>query len=95
MRQVVLIGLLVALAGPALAERRALPAEVWSFMRQRDRCDHARGEDPADAARARQLTAALRRDCTGTDAALRDLRRRHRANPAVQEALRGYDDAVE
>lgn len=73
----------------------ALPAEVIAFRTRRDTCDHVRGEDGYDAARAAFLAGEAARTCTGTDAALRTLRQRYADRPAVVTALSEYEDAVE
>lgn len=73
----------------------ALPADVAAFRKRRDRCDHFRGEEPGDEARAAELAQASRRTCRGTDAQLAVLRARYRGNRVVIAALRRYEDEVE
>jgi hypothetical protein len=41
----------------------ALPADVVAFRTKRDECDHFRGEEPTDKARAVFLTKAMERYC--------------------------------
>ena len=81
----------------ASAQRRAqsLPADVQRFIGKRDRCDHFRGEESEDAARAAEIDAALTRFCTGTDAALARLKRVHARNRAVLRRLARYEARVE
>ena len=76
-------------------EAAALPADVVAFRAKRDECDHFRGEEPTDQARAAFLTEAMERTCTGTDAALIDLRKRYAGNAAIVSALADYEDEVE
>ena len=73
----------------------SLPADVVAFRAKRDECDHFRGEEPTDQARATFLTKAMERTCTGIDAALIDLRKRYAGNAAVVSALADYEDEVE
>ncbi|WP_294292843.1 hypothetical protein [uncultured Sphingomonas sp.] len=72
-----------------------LPADVVTFKARRDECDHFRGEDADDEARAAQLEQELNRTCKGTDSALAGLRRRYAANAAVIAALANYESDVE
>lgn len=78
-------------ASPALA----FPAEVTSFMVDRDGCDHFRGEEPYDQERAAFLEENIRELCTGTDSKLALLRQRYAADPDVLAALGNYEDGVE
>lgn len=73
----------------------ALPADVVAFRKRRDQCDHFRGEEPGDEARAIELEKALNRTCLGTDVELAGLRHRYRDNAAVIAALQDYEDQVE
>lgn len=73
----------------------ALPADVVAFRAKRDECDHFRGEEPADEARAAFLEKALARTCTGTDAALAALKKRYADQPAVMAVLSNYDEGIE
>ncbi len=69
--------------------------EVARFIAERDACDHFRGEEPYDAARAAFLVRETRRLCTGTDRKLAALRRRFANDPAVTARLAGYEDRIE
>lgn len=73
----------------------ALPQDVRAFKARRDECDHFRGEEPSDEARAAQLEQKLEQTCKGTDATLAGLRRRYDSNPAAIAALADYEDSVE
>ncbi len=92
----------VAMPAPDAAPRTmsvpdvvALPADVVAFCKRRDQCDHFRGEEPGDEARATELATALEKACRGTDADLARLRQRYRGNAAIIAALRKYEDQVE
>jgi len=89
------LGLLIMLLGPAPVSAADLPPDVAAFMARRDRCDHFRSEDAADAARRIAIDRALAANCRGTDAQLALLLRRHAGNPAVRNRLDGYDPNVE
>ena len=83
----------VLLAGPAMTAE--LPRDVASFIARRDRCDHFRGEESDDPARAAQIARGLTANCLGTDAELARLRRRHAGDRAIRARLSGYDTRVE
>ncbi len=77
-------------AGP-----RALPPDVATFAARRDQCDHLKGEEPYDAARAAALARDLDANCRGTDAKLARPKRCYRGDAAVRARLDGYDPRVE
>lgn len=81
------------LASPAMADQ--LPRDVAGFIARRDRCDHFRGEESEDPARAAEIRRALTANCRGTDAELARLRRRYAGNPAIRARLAGYESRVE
>jgi hypothetical protein len=91
---VVLIGNVLIWAAPVKAAA-ALPADVAAFVERRDACDHWRGEEPYDPMRAIEIARAIRETCTGSDRALKTLRRKYRADPAVLRRLTGYDAKIE
>ncbi len=82
---------LLVLPGPALAT----PRRVAAFIAQRDLCDHFRGEEAYDKARARFLAAQMKRTCTGTDRRLKALRARYAKQPKVLAKLADYEDSIE
>jgi len=84
-----------AAAAQAGSEHETLPAEVRAFIARRDRCDHFRGEDAADAARAAEIAAQLAASCIGTDRALARLRRAYAGDRAAVRALAAYEQQVE
>lgn len=73
----------------------ALPPAVIAFQKQRDACDHFRGEEAYDRQRAAFLKAQLAKTCQGSDKALAALRKRFARDPQASAALRDYDDRIE
>jgi hypothetical protein len=73
------------------APAQSLPAEVQRYIDRRAGCDHWRGEDSPDPGRRRQIDAALRKDCTGSDRELDRLRHKYRGVRHVAAALEEYD----
>ena len=73
----------------------ALPPAVVRFQKQRDACDHFRGEEPYDKQRAAFLKAQLAKACKGSDKALAALRKRFAHDPEAISALKGYEDRIE
>lgn len=73
----------------------SLPSEVTAFKERRDACDHFRGEEAYDAARAKELAAKLDTYCHGTDQELATLRSRYAGDANVISALKGYEDKIE
>lgn len=72
-----------------------LPADVRAFIARRDGCDHFRGEDSDDAARAAEIDSKLTQLCTGSDAELARLKRTHARNGRVVRVLARYDAKIE
>jgi hypothetical protein len=73
-----------------------LPADVATFVEERQQCDHFRGEDAYDEARAKEINTALDRYCTGTDARLAKLKAKYSKGPAaVATALGEFKDRIE
>ncbi len=91
MRRIVLAFLVCAT--PAFAAE--LPRDVAAFVARRDRCDHFRGEDPENPARARAVARGLEANCRGTDAELARLKQRHARDPAIRARLDRYETSVE
>ena len=71
------------------------PSAVVAFQKQRDACDHLRGEEPYDKQRAAFLKAQLDKTCKGSDKALAALRKRFAHDPQAIAALRDYEDRIE
>lgn len=77
-----------------------LPPEVAAFVQQREACDHFRGEPvegegPEALARLEFVQRKLIELCSGSDAALLELRERHAAQPAVMAALDAFEYPIE
>lgn len=83
-------GLLVQ-PGASLAK----PGRVATFIAQREKCDHFRGEEAFDKARGRFIARQLKRYCTGTDRRLKALRARYAHRPKVLAKLADYEDSIE
>jgi len=79
----------------------SLPADVQSFIDNRQTCDHFRGEpwDPGDEPglneRREFILQSINKYCTGTDKRLAELRGKYKDNPRIIERLRHYEDHVE
>lgn len=78
-----------------LSDADPLPGDVRAFVARRQNCDHFRGEEPYDRARATEIALRLREFCTGTDAELARLKRIHARDRAVQRALANYEIGIE
>lgn len=78
----------------ALAAPR-LPADVSKFIERREACDHFRGEEAYDEARAKELAVALEKNCKGTDAQLAGLRKKYAKDKKIMRRLKGYENRVE
>jgi hypothetical protein len=79
----------VAIAHPNLQR------DIATFTTRRDLCDHFRGEEPYNAARAREIAAKVKRYCIGTDRELQRLRKKYAHNPRVLKTLNAYEDTIE
>jgi hypothetical protein len=82
--------------GSAIAADR-LPADVASYVEQREGCDHFRGEfpDPPDKQRMREVEREIRKLCTGTDKKLDRLKRKYSTNQTVLKRLNEFEEKIE
>ncbi|HLT32129.1 MAG TPA: hypothetical protein VK013_18965 [Myxococcaceae bacterium] len=80
---------------PKARSAKTLPTEVQDFIERREGCDHFRGEEPYDEARAAFIAQELARLCEGTDAELARLKRRNADSPEVLEVLHRFEEQVE
>lgn len=80
-------------AGPATGAE--LPRDVAAFLARRDRCDHFRGEESEDPARAAEIRQGLTANCRGTDAELARLRRRYAEDSGIRARLDALERRVE
>ena len=88
------------LVTPVLAGNGALPPEVDAFIRDRDLCDHFRGEpqegsSPAQIERLEFIIESLEIYCPGTDRRLAALKKRYKNNSDVLLRLNRYEEAIE
>jgi hypothetical protein len=89
----------VSAAEPAFNERqltaypkaRGMPGDVQHFIARYEDCEHWTGEEPYDADRGNEITAAIEETCRGIDARLRDLKTRYHASPDIAAALASYE----
>ena len=82
---------MLVVASLLLAAGHPLPKAVAAFVERQGLCTHWRGEEPYDAARAREIALNERRACRGLERERARLRRIHRNDPAVLAALRPED----
>lgn len=75
------------------------PADIHAFMQARGLCDHLRGEipdpDPEDPQALDSSIDQANTACAGTDARLRALKDRYRADAEVMQLLSRYEDRIE
>ena len=69
--------------------------DVDAFMQRREMCDHFRGEDAYNQARAKEIDAGVKEYCTGTDKELEGLKAKYAKDPKVMDELGGYEDPIE
>jgi hypothetical protein len=89
------IYLSIGLVACSISPLNAKSLNTAAFTTRRDLCDHFRGEEPYDVARAREIAAKVKRYCTGTDRELRRLRKKYAHNPRVLQRLSQYEVSVE
>ena len=77
------------------SESFARPSRLATFIAEREKCDHFRGEEAYDKARGRFIARQLKRYCTGTDRRLKALRARYAHRPKVLAKLADYEDRIE
>ena len=96
MHSVRIVGILVLLALGALpAHSQPLPRDVARFVRDRDRCEHFKNEEPYDAERRLFLQRSVDQFCKRMDKRLAALKRKYKGNSAVQSKLRAYEADIE
>lgn len=94
----VVFGLL--LSGSALAAE-AYPQEVATYIERRELCEHFRqepwpeGASAEDRQRREFIASQWDRYCRGSDQALRELKRKYKANQAVMDRLESYETDIE
>lgn len=98
--RIAFITLVLGLVASAQAENIQLPSEVEAFIRDRDLCDHFRGEphegnNPAQIERREFIFESLEIYCPGTDRRLAALKKRYKNNSAVMMRLNRYEERIE
>jgi hypothetical protein len=81
---------------PVLAVE-SVPRDVQKFIDRREGCDHMRGEipDPAEKQRMKEVARELRKQCTGTDKKLTQLKQKYAANSKIIKILNEFEPDVE
>jgi hypothetical protein len=75
--------------------RNEMPEEVEQFQKERNLCDHFRGEDGYDQERRKFLHEQMEIYCTGSDDKLSRLRLKYQNDKAVLNSLKNYEDRIE
>lgn len=91
--------LLVALAAPPPQRPAQLPPDVDAFVRDRDLCDHFRGEPTEgvsreDVERRDFVRESVEIHCPGTDRRLAALKRRYARDQGVMKRLAAYEERI-
>ena len=92
---IIILSVFVPSYSPASDQADKWPADVASFIEQRDLCDHFRGEEPYDEERRKFLEKNIIELCTGTDSELANLKKKYQGNSAVIERLSVYEENIE
>lgn len=81
---------------PATAAEAQLPADVASYVEQREGCDHFRGEipDPPDEQRMKDLEREIDKLCKGTDQMLVKLKRKYAKNRTILKRLNQFETDI-
>lgn len=88
-----LLALLLCGGFPARAAEH--PGDLRQVLERREACDHWRGEAGRDKERQRDIDRGVCRTCSGTDAELAKLKKKHKANPAVMDVLDELEETIE
>lgn len=94
----IIIGLAISVA--ASAGDDSLPPEVAAFTKDRDVCDHFRGEpfegnSPEQIERREFIFESLEIYCPGSDRRLAALKKRYKINAEVMKRLNDYEEKIE
>ena len=92
---ILLVGAILACGSappPTTPARTGLPADVTTLVQRWEMCWHFAGEEPYDAARAKEIADGQATWCPGNDAERTRLRAKWKDDPAVQDALRKLDE---
>lgn len=77
------------------SEKSNLPKDIATFIKNRDACDHFRGEEAYDKKRQQFLEKQMRELCMGTDKKLKLLKLKYKRNAKVMEMLNQYEEQIE
>ena len=77
------------------SEKSSIPKDIATFIKNRDGCDHFRGEEPYDKKRQQFLEKQMRQLCTGTDKKLKLLKLKYKSNEKIMEMLIQYEEQIE
>jgi hypothetical protein len=99
MRPLFLVVLFALVASAQAGDSRLLP-EVEAFIRDRDTCDHFRGEPsegntPEQIERREFIFESLEIFCPGTDRRLSALKKRYKNNSDVMKRLNKHEERIE
>jgi hypothetical protein len=73
---------------PATGLQKVWPVDIQGFQGDVETCVHFAGDEPYDAARRRQIEAAIRRHCDGSARALPRLLKRYEKAPEALARIR-------
>ncbi len=94
-RPVIVSILLISGISYAAEKSNVLPKDVSAFIEKRDMCDHFRGEEPYDKERRAFLEKNILELCTGSDAALANLKSKYINDKEVSSRLDKYESKIE
>ena len=77
------------------SEKSSIPKDIATFIKNRDGCDHFRGEEAYDKKRQQFLEKQMRQLCTGTDKKLKLLKLKYKSNEKIMEMLNQYEEQIE
>jgi len=95
MLQILLASALLAFPTSPVLSGDKLPRDVVAYIARRESCDHWRGEDGYDDARRAEILRGVCKSCAGSDAGLSRLKKKYRANKAVQKRLAEFEPNIE
>jgi hypothetical protein len=92
----IFIALILLTSHPSHAsEKTKFPKDIATFIKNRDGCDHFRGEEPYDKKRQQFLEKQMRELCTRTDKKLKLLKLKYKSNEKIMEMLIQYEEQIE
>ncbi len=73
----------------------SFPKEIDNFLADRESCDHWRGEAGYDQERLADINWSVCQSCTGTDAKLKELKKKYRSHAKILEKLNEFEPQIE